>query len=159
VIVQHGLSGSREYIMTFANTFCAQGWAVAAIDSVTFGARAAEPEYQHDDHTDWEKAPGAKYAGPDGFADPGSDGATNGSNDLFGELKNIGALRDQMRQASFDTTQLVKLLASSPSLDPLQMGSKIDGSKIAYFGVSLGGIQGALAAALEPHVSAWVLNV
>jgi len=154
VIIQHGLGGSRAYLMVLANTFCKNGWVAVAIDSVTFGARAPEADYQHDNHTDYESAPGAKYKGPDGIADPGSDGARNGSNDLFGGLKNIGALRDQMRQAELDTAQLVKLLGSSPALDPLKMGAKIDGAHVAYIGDSLGGIQGAVSSASEPPVSA-----
>lgn len=157
VIVQHGLSSSRLYMWTLANTFCAKGWAVAAIDSVTFGARAPDPSLQTDLKSDQESAPGAKYKGPDGFAD-----TLNGSDNLFGGLKNIGALRDQFRQAEFDTAQVVHLLRSNPVLAELQTGAtppKIDGSKIAYAGDSLGGIQGAVAAAIEPHVSAWILNV
>jgi hypothetical protein len=158
VIVQHGLSSSRLYMASLANTFCKNGWAVAAIDSVTFGARAPDPMYQVDAKSEWESAPGAKYKGPDGFADE----PLNGSDNLFGGLKNIGALRDQFRQAEFDTTQLVHLLRSSPVLDPLKTGAtspKLDGAHIAYMGDSLGGIQGAVAASIEPYVSAWILNV
>ena len=162
VIVQHGLSGSRSYALDLANTFCKNGWAVVAIDSVTFGARAADPKYQTDAHTDYEKAPGAKYVGPDGLADPAANGARNGSSDLFGGLKNIGALRDQFRQAALDTAQLVKMLRSNPDLAPLEVTltlPKIDGAHIAYVGDSLGGIEGATAAAIEPNVQAWTLNV
>ena len=96
-----------------ANTFCKNGWMVAAIDSVTFGARAPEAEYQVDQHSIWAKAPGAKYDGPDGLADP-VNGSFNGLGDLFGTLLNIGALRDQLRQAEFDTAQLAKVLRSNP---------------------------------------------
>ena len=56
--------------MDIANVLCTQGWMVAAIDSVTFGARASEAEYQQDTLSDWSGAPAATYAGPDGFADP-----------------------------------------------------------------------------------------
>ncbi|CAN5196566.1 hypothetical protein BH09MYX1_BH09MYX1_09220 [soil metagenome] len=162
IVLQHGLSGSRSYLLDLANVFCESGWAVVAIDSITFGARAADPKYQNDAHSDWEKAPGAKYVGGDGIGDPDVNGATNGSFDLFGGLKNIGALRDQLRQAGFDTAQLVKLLRANPDLSPLKVGTdvpKIDGDKIAYVGDSLGGIEGAVAAAIEPNVKAWVLNV
>ncbi|HEX7604928.1 MAG TPA: hypothetical protein VF316_25085, partial [Polyangiaceae bacterium] len=162
VIVQHGLSSSRAYALDIANTFCKNGWAVVAIDSVTFGARAADPKYQIDAHTDYEKAPGAKYVGPDGFSDVDANGGRNGSSDLFGGLKNIGALRDQLRQASLDTAQLVKLLRANPDLTALEVTAtlpKIDGAHIAYVGDSLGGIEGATAAAIEPNVQAWTLNV
>ncbi len=159
VIVQHGLDGSREYILAIANTFAAQGWLVAGIDSITFGARAPESDYQVDKVTNFGgPGTGATYAGPDGFADD----PTNGSTDLFGGLQSILSIRDQFREAGFDTAQVVKVLRSSPDLSPLATGGVvpvIDGSKIAYVGDSLGAMEGTIAAAIEPHVSAWFLNV
>ncbi len=162
VIVQHGLSSSRSFLFDLANIFCAKGWAAVAIDSVTFGARAPEPQYQNDKTTNYVSAPGAKYNGPDGIADVDDKGATNGSFDLFGGLQNLGALRDQLRQAELDTAQLVKVLRAGPDISPLQTGGtapKLDGSRIVYVGDSLGAIEGTVAAALEPHVLAWALNV
>jgi dienelactone hydrolase len=157
VIVQHGLSSSRTYMMELANVFANKGWMTVAIDSVTFGARAAAAKYKVDAASTWAGAPGATYTGPDGFADE-----SNGSFDLFGGLKNLGSLRDQLRQAELDTCQVVKLLRSNPDLSPLQTGAtapKVDPDRIAYIGESLGGIEGAAAAALEPYVKAWVLGV
>jgi hypothetical protein len=171
VIVQHGLNGSRAgEFMTLSNVFANQGWMVAAIDSVTFGARAAETYYQVDTTTDWVGGPGVTYNGPDGIADkvdpstmkPSPTGSTNGSNDLFGSLLALGAFRDQVRQAEIDTTQLIKVLRSNPNLAPLQTGAtapKIDPTKIAYFGVSLGSLEGEVAAALEPGCKLWVFDV
>jgi hypothetical protein len=163
VIVQHGLSSSRHYVPVLANLFCTKGWAVVGIDSVTFGARAPEPVYQVDQHSDYESAPGAKYKGPDGIGDADAQGNRNGSTDLFGSLKNIGAIRDQFRQAALDTTQLVKLVRSSAlDLSGVQTGAtppKFDAARVAYFGDSLGGIQGAVAAAIEPNVKQWAFNV
>lgn len=161
VIVQHGLSSSRAYVLELANVFANKGWMTVGIDSVTFGARAALAKYQEDKTTDYAKAPGATYDGPDGLADA-VNGERNGSFDLFGGLKNLGSLRDQLRQAELDTTQLVKVLRSNPDLSPLDTGSgapRIDPERIAYIGESLGGIEGSVAAALEPHVKAWVLGV
>ncbi len=161
VIVQHGLSSSREYAFSLANTFCKNGWMVAAIDSVTFGARAPEAIYQVDQHSSWATAPGAKFDGPDGLADPVA-GSFNSSADLFGTLLNIGAFRDQLRQSEIDTAQVAKVLRSNPDLSPLQTGAvapKIDPAHVAYVGDSLGGIEGAVAAAIEPKLDAWALNV
>jgi len=158
VIVQHGLGESRAVeAFNLANTFANQGWMVAAIDSVTFGARAPETALQVDKVNNFAGG-GGTYSGPDGLA----DGPTNGLNDLFGELLDIGAIRDQFRQAEIDTSQLARVLASSPNLVPLQTGAttpKIDATKIAYFGNSLGSIQGAAAAAIEPLIKSWVFNV
>jgi hypothetical protein len=164
VYLQHGLSGSREFVLELANVFCASGWAVAGIDSVTFGARAPEPMWQVDQTTDYVNGPGVTYNGPDGISDADSTGDRNGSTDLFGTLENIGALRDQMRQAEFDTLQVVRLL-QSPSLDmsALQIGTgtapMLDATRFAYVGDSLGAIQGAVAAAMLPSIKTWVLNV
>lgn len=165
VIVQHGMSGSRQYLLSLANRLCAKGWIAVAIDSVTFGARANDASFRVDTTTDSASAPGARYSGPDGISDAiGNPPDRAGSFDLFGGLKNLGALRDQLRQAELDTAQLVKLLRSSPDLAPLATGApaaapKIDPEKIAYVGDSLGAIEGAVAAAIEPHVKAWLLNV
>ncbi len=165
VIVQHGLGESRAIeAFNLANTFAKEGWMVAAIDSVTFGARAAEAVYQVDKVNNFAAGGGA-YSGPDGVADPvGSPPSTNGLNDLFGVLLDLGAMRDQFRQAEIDTSQLARVLASNPDLSPLKAGPgatapKIDGTKIAYFGNSLGSIQGTVAAAIEPLIQTWVFNV
>lgn len=161
VIVQHGLNGSREYLLSLANRITSKGWMAVAIDSATFGARSPDPKFQTDSTTDYTKAPGAAYIGADGINDTvmGERGA---SFDFFGGLKNLLALRDQLRQAELDTVQLVKLLRSNPDLAPLTTGAaapKIDPERIAYVGDSLGAIEGAVAAALEPHVKAWTFNV
>jgi hypothetical protein len=161
VIVQHGLSSSRAFAVELANVFASKGWATVAIDSVTFGARAPSAKYQVDATSDWADAPGATYKGGDGLSDL-VNGERNGSFDLFGGLKDIGAIRDQLRQAELDTAYLVKLLRSGPDLAPLKTGAdtpKIDPDRIVYIGESLGGIEGAVAAAIEPHVKAWVLGV
>lgn len=160
VIVQHGLSSSRQYMLSLANTLCKKGWIAVGIDSVTFGARASDPKYLVDVATDYT-GKGAKYQGGDGISDL-VGGERAGSFDMFGSLKNIRAFGDQLRQASFDTAQLVKLLRSDPDLSPLRTGlttAKIDPNHIAYVGDSLGGIEGATAAAIEPRLSAWTLEV
>ena len=161
VIVQHGLASWRGYAFTIANTFCKHGWAVVAIDSYPFGSRAPEPQFEHDANTDYQGAPGATYAGPDGIGDT-SNNSHNGAFDLFGGLKNLGAFRDQLRQAALDTTQLVRMIRNNPDLSFLQTSAappKFDGDKIAYLGDSLGAIEGTVAAAIEPNVKAWALNV
>jgi dienelactone hydrolase len=161
VIVQHGLGGSREYLFTLANRIASKGWMAVAVDSVAFGARAPDPKYRTDTSTDYTKAPGATYKGGDGINDT-AQGERGGSFEFFGGLKNLLALRDQLRQAELDTVSLVKVLRSNPDLSALTTGAaapKIDPERIAYVGDSLGAIEGAVAAALDPHVKAWTLNV
>lgn len=170
VIVAHGLPGSRaEAFVTLSNTLASQGWIVAGIDLITNGARAPEPQYQVDQVTDWQNAPGAKYKGPDGFADaldannkPSPTGSRNGNLDMFGQGVDVGAGRDQPRQMALDIAQLARVLASNPDLSALATGGvtpKIDGTKIAYIGGSFGAITGSVAAAMEPRIRTWVLNV
>ncbi len=167
VIAQHGLGQSRSFIMTLANTYAARGWATVAIDSVTFGARAPEAKYQVDQTNTWAGDTGATYTGPDGFADlVGASalaaGATNGPTDFFGGLKNLGAIRDQLRQAMIDAVQLVKVVRGNPDLSPLALAGstpKLDPSQVVYIGNSLGAMEAVGAAALEPNVKAWTLNV
>ena len=47
VIVQHGLNGSRDYLLALANHIASKGWMAVAIDSVTFGARARGRQVPH----------------------------------------------------------------------------------------------------------------
>lgn len=161
VIVQHGLGASREYLVDVANLFCAQGYLVVGIDSITFGARATEPQFQVDQTTDYVKAPGAKYDGPDAIADNTPQGR-NPPTDLFGNFQNLGAFRDQLREAALDTAQLYRVIASDPDLSPLTTDRgtpHIAATHIAYVGESLGSIEGEVAAALEPRIEPWIFSV
>lgn len=161
VIVQHGLGASREYLVQNANVFASKGWMVVAVDSITFGARSPHAEFRVDQVSDYEKAPGATYAGPDGISDV-VGGARSGVMDLFGNLTNLGAFRDQLRQASIDTAQLVRVLRSNPDLSFLQTGAeapRIDPSRVSYLGESLGSVEGEMASAIEPNVKTWVFSV
>ncbi len=161
VIIQHGLSASREYVVQAANLFCSKGWLVVGIDSITFGARAVEPQFQVDTTTDYVNAPGAKYAGPDGIADNTPQGR-DPPTDLFGNFQNLGAFRDQLREAALDTAQLFRVISSDPDLGALTTDHgtpHIDPTHIAYVGESLGSIEGEVAAALEPRIEPWVFSV
>jgi hypothetical protein len=169
VIVAHGAPGSRaSMFMDLANALAGQGWIVAGIDMITQGPRTIEPQYQVDQFTDWENAPGATYKGPDGMADnldanghPSVTGSRNGNLDIEGDGVNFGAWRDQVREAEIDTSQLARVLASNPDLSALQTGAtapKIDPTRIAYVGGSYGALIGGVTAALEPSIRLWMLN-
>jgi hypothetical protein len=178
VIVQHGINESRDREpFKIANTFAAAGWVVVAIDSVTFGARAPEAEFQVDAVNNFAPGGGAydapdggalggagTYKGPDGLADEiGASLSTNGTSDFVGGFLDLGALRDQLRQSEIDTCQLVRVLKSTTlDLSPLKTGAtvpKVDGARIAYFGNSLGSIEGTPVAAIEPGIQTFVMNV
>lgn len=159
VMVQHGIGGDRSILLSIADAFAKRGWATAAIESVTFGARAVEAANNADVKAGFAWSGGAQsYNGPDGFVD-----APNGNNDFFGNLKNLGALRDQMRQSVLDIGTAADVLRD-PALDlgPLKdavPGAKLDASKVAFLGNSLGGIMGSMFAAVDPGLSTFVLNV
>jgi hypothetical protein len=161
VVFQHGMGGQRGDALTIANSFARKGWAVVSIEPVQQGTRGNDALARGDTKSDFARKT-SKYAGPDGFIDKTTDGGNYGPLDLFGGLFRLAALRDQFRQSAVDHTTLLRLLQSSPSLDGLAQGSitpKIDGSKTAYIGDSLGGILGSLTAGIEPGHKAYVLNV
>ncbi len=159
VVLQHGLSQDRSLILAFANTFAQKGWATIAIESVTFGARAPNAAKVADAKAGfpWSAGNGG-YDGPDGFVDE-----ANGSSDFFGGLQSLGGCRDQMRQSVLDLASAIDMIRD-PSLDlgPLKQAvpsAKLDGSRVAYVGNSLGAIMGSILAAVEPNVKTYVLNV
>ena len=70
VIFQHGLGGSRDDFLAIANPLCKQGWMVRRDRQHHVRRRARpRPAYQVDKMSDFSGSPGAKYTGPDGFAD------------------------------------------------------------------------------------------
>jgi dienelactone hydrolase len=158
VIIQHGLGQERSFILTLADTFAKQGWASVAIESVTFGARAAEMANTVDAKSVFPWSANAAYNGPDGFVD-----VPNGSTDFFGGLKDIGAIRDQMRQSILDIEAAYDVIRN-PALDltPLLLavpGAKLDRTKVAFVGNSLGAMMGSMVAATDPNLTTFVLNV
>jgi hypothetical protein len=160
VSVQHGMGSSRLYLLDLMNAIAREGWIAVTIDSITFGARAVDRSKVADVTTDSVGRPGATYDGPDGIADR-LDGAV-GPVDLFGNLVNLGAMRDQLRQAALDTATVVRVLAADPDLSPLATTSaapRVDASRIVYIGESLGSVEGELAAAIVPEVKSWIFSV
>lgn len=161
VVFQHGMGGQRGDALALANTFARKGWATVSIDAVLQGTRGASATARGDKKSDYQRST-AKYAGPDGFTDTSGDGGNEGPTDLFGGLFRLAALRDQFRQNAVDHATLLRLLATSPTLEGLAVGGKapkLDGTRVAYFGISLGGILGSLVAGIEPGHKAYVLQV
>jgi hypothetical protein len=159
VVFQHGLGQDRSLVLSIADTLAKKGWATVAIESVSFGARAPEAGNTVDAKAGfaWSGGAGA-YDGPDGFVD-----TANGSSDFFGGLQSLGACRDQMRQSVLDIGAAFDMIRD-PGFDlgPLAKAvpaAKLDGTRIAYIGNSLGAIMGSIVAAVEPHVTTYVLNV
>lgn len=158
VIVQHGLQGDRSFLLTLANSFAKRGFASVAIDAVTFGARALETGKNVDQKSVFKWSETAKYSGPDGLVDERASALA-----FFGNFLSFGATRDQLRQAVLDIGSTAELIRN-PNLDlgPLLTaapGAKLDGNRIAYVGDSFGSVVGLMVAAVEPRISAMVMNV
>jgi len=66
--------------------------------------------------------------------------------------------RDNFRQSTFEKLQLIELLHQDPDLNA-DGRADLDVAKVAYYGLSLGGIMGVELLALEPRVSAGLLTV
>jgi hypothetical protein len=172
VMMEHGLGGDRATVLELGNTFARKGWATVTVEAMTHGTRAPVAKYTKDETAfptrrgekdssgtllkKW--GPAGMYDGPDGFVD-----SPNGATDFFGMLLSIGAIRDQIRQSVLDYCSTAEVLRN-PALDlgPLKVkvpGAKLDGSRVAYAGISLSGILGSMVAAIDPHVKAFVLDV
>jgi len=157
VIYGHGLGGQRKHLFSVANELARAGIATVAIDTATFGQRAAGAAA---DATSLYADRGS-YRGSDGLP----DAAEYDNTDFFGGLSNLLAVRDNLRQTALDYAQVRRLLAN-PALDLSAVAAqypgatpRIDGARVGYIGNSLGGIIGTVFAAVEPEVNPVVLNV
>jgi hypothetical protein len=135
VVFGHGLGGERQQAERLAEFAAPMGLATVAIDAL-----------HHGDH------PTAEHRATltrilDFFAlDTG---------DLtFDPL----AMRDHFRQSSFDKLQLTRLVAPGVDLDGDTL-LDLDGQRLIYLGVSLGGIMGPELLALAPEYLAAILIV
>lgn len=154
VIFQHGLRGNRTQSAAIAATYAAQGFAVAAIDIPLHGITdVASPFYQAANERTFNlnlvnNATGAPPA--DGVIDPSGTHIIN--------LTSILTSRDNLRQAEIDIVQLARSLPGL-DLDANAGTTDINGARIHYAGISLGGIVGTVANALPSAVVSAYLNV
>ncbi len=153
VIYGHGLGGQRREMLGLANEMARAGIAMAAIDWATFGQRSVPSEAA-------SLEPGT-YRGPDGFGDARSYATL----DFFGNLVNLVAFRENIRQSALDVVQLRRVLAN-PALNLAFVADeyggtapRIDGTHVGYAGNSLGGIMGTVIGGMEPDINPLVLNV
>jgi hypothetical protein len=116
--------------------------------------------------------PLAALAAPMGFAVIGVDAVAHGSHpggalglpailNFFGMTTGSVeplVLRDNWRQSTYDKLQLLRLLEQAPDVDG-DGQPDLDLSKLAYYGVSLGGIMGGEFLALQDRVDLAILSV
>ncbi|MGB5133434.1 MAG: hypothetical protein WBO00_12490 [Steroidobacteraceae bacterium] len=153
VIFQHGLQGNRAQSAAIAAAYAAQGFVVAAIDIPLHGITdttsplyrgALERTFNLDLVNNTTGAPGS-----DGLIDPSGTHIIN--------LTSLLTSRDNLRQAAADIAQLTRSL---PGLDlDGDTVADIDGNRIHYAGISLGGIVGTVANALPIATKSAYLNV
>ena len=149
VVALHGISRQKEDWLAAANTLCAAGHVVVAIDLYQHGARQrdiAVPEGGFAERTDPVLA-AAGVAFPDPFLSP-----------TF-----LARTRDKLRQSLVDALALVRVLAAADGTEPLV---DLDGDAlpdhfgpVRLVGQSLGAILGAQLAALSPDLDRALLSV
>ena len=147
IVAIHGISRTKEDWLAFANTACAAGHALIAIDLYQHGSRQANidvPEGNFSTKVD-PVLQAAGIAFPDPFLNP-----------TF-----IGRTRDKLRQSIVDQLALIRLLAAGDGANPL---IDFDGDDtpdhfgpIRLLGHSLGGILAVSIAAVSPDIDRVVL--
>lgn len=115
VIMQHGITASKESMLAISGTLASQGFATIAIDHPLHGSRGLQIET------------------PTGTLD---FTATRTNPTVYMNLGNLLVTRDNLRQSIADTLALRFALNSIS-------GVNIDTSRVQFLGHSLGGITGA----------------
>lgn len=114
VILQHGITASKESMLAISGTLASQGFATIAIDHPLHGSRGLKIETP---------------SGPLDFT------TTPTNPTVYMNLGNLLVTRDNLRQSIFDTLALRYALNS-------MTGVKVDLSRVQFLGHSLGGITG-----------------
>lgn len=162
VIFQHGITGNRSQMLALAASMSQAGQAVVAIDLPLHGLPPGSPLHAGAfPFGAKERTFDVDLANNDGSpCGAGSPVCPDGTADASGtHFINLGSLltsRDNVRQAEVD---LLSLAATAPMFDFDGGGSDVDGSRISFAGMSLGGIVGAPFVALSDTVNVGFLSV
>ena len=139
LVYGHGLGGGRDQGARLAEFAAPLGIATVAIDAVRHGAHPTGP-------------------GADADTLPTVLGFFTFDGDRATRAIDARKLRDHFRQSTWDKLQLTRLLRAGVDVDG-DGTDEIDGTQLAYLGVSLGGIMGSELAALTDAYGAVVLVV
>lgn len=134
----HGLGGDRDQAEQLAEFAAPLGYATVCA-----------PALMHGDHPTHANPNDATLNVVLGFF---------GIGDLRGRALEANRLRDHFRQTTWDRLQLTRLLRASPDVDGDGTGD-IDPDRLAYLGVSLGGLMGPELLAASDAYGAGVLVV
>lgn len=165
VVLQHGITGNRTHALAIAGDLARAGLVTIAIDLPLHGITdPASPFYRNQLFVG--SAAASLITGERTFdldlqdnstQVAGPDGVNDGSGVWFVNLQSLLTSRDNLRQAVADLLTLVKSL---PGLDVDTDGTPdIDGSRITFAGLSLGGIVGVPLLANTTDVGAASLVV
>ena len=165
VVYQHGFGGDRSSMFAIADSLCAQGFAVVAIDIPYHGMRANPSGAVLDSRHTFGSASGADLFG-DMHGTPIFI-AFVGVIDTMGPYVQFhpSYARDAFRQSVLDLEAMVNVLdrgdwsGVAAMGGPATLGFAPPDQPIGFVGVSLGGIIGTIFVASEPRVGAAVLNV
>lgn len=155
IVYGHGLSASRDQMLSFAEPLTNAGFAIVGIDMAGHGARFDPTDRGANMASQLEDFTGDPNV-RDGFGDITGFATTF---DFFEGFLNVSAVRDSIRQSALDQSRLVQLVRSSPDLAALGPSARLDTRRIAYLGESFGTVVGTLVAAIEPDVGLFVLDV
>jgi len=135
LVAGHGLAGGRDIAADLASALAPDGFAVLALDAVGHG--------EHPTRTQADTALAV-------LSFLGLDVATQTVHGLW--------LRDNLRQSNFDRLQALEVLRARPDVDGDGI-TDVDMERLAYWGISLGGIMGSELIALDGGFDAAVLTV
>ena len=146
IVFGHGLGGSKTNLFAIASQFAAAGFASVAIDFVASGDRAVQNSND---------------------AALGCDGVVkvDSAPQCFAPIlsADLAGTRDNLRQTSLDMLSLVAALkACGRDGDGNGICSDelvVDPAQLNYAGISLGGIEGSVVAAVSPDFKSALLNV
>jgi pimeloyl-ACP methyl ester carboxylesterase len=156
VVFQHGITRSKTDVFGVMGALTSQGFAVVAIDASNHGSRAVRISNVANaipalDCTDV----GVGLTGP--RPDRGPDPTTNVGCYAPIFSSDLAATRDGFRQSVLDIQQLVTSLKACGTTACGKL--KVDATKIAYLGHSMGSILGGMAVGTTPDIQASVLDV
>jgi len=149
IIAIHGITRSKEDWFAFANTACATGHALIAIDLYQHGDRQAKTPVPEGDFS--AKVDPVLAAGGVNFPDP------------FINPTFIARTRDKLRQSVVDQMALMRLLSAGDGTNPL-IDFDGDGAPDSYGPIrviahSLGAILATSLVSVSPEVDRVLLNV
>jgi alpha-beta hydrolase superfamily lysophospholipase len=149
IVFGHGLGSRKESLFVFAPQLASAGFASVAIDFVDHGDRAIR----------------TSSAAALGCADPavGVPPEPSSHAQCYAPFlsTDLGGTRDNFRQSVLDIQRLVKALKAcgTTACTANAPNFQLDGTKLEYTGISLGGILGSTAVATTADLKAAVLNV